>query len=608
MALIIVSLAFLSAPASGQFDYIELSTIQYNHNQFLIKDPVIQTVKETEFRVFCSIENTGLTEISGLHIWVMIYFEDSDDPTRYEYKEVTRILPDSTVNFFWAVTENPGKTPISGLIVPFRIGYSDNTMWSLDDQYSSRPRTFTAPDRPLKYPEIGYVTSVLDSVGLISSGSVNGIKDGQLLLVTRSTEESFTDAARIRVIRNLPTRSGFSVERQFPGEKIRVSNRVRLLFPGMARLHSTSKALLFFSGLSGTAAGFYHMKDGSNNKRDAALLSAGLSAGTAAISELIFGRTGPHLYPGETGRFFPSNWNTTTRTFLTMGALSLGSAVYYINQRNYAENRLDEISSASKIEYYNRKATTARNRRDISLVLAGTAITSGIINQFLGNKWPYSATEGSRYSPGNWHPVTRSFAVMSANALISGLYFNNRRNNAEDKYLSASDEAERLVYESDKRRYGNWRDTALLTGGSALLAGIMNELYFSKNDNEIFQERSPFSLPSIPKPTWYMLGFTATSGYLSFYFDKQIKLNESRLIETDDEAEKQVYRDKINAKKSSRDHALIVAGLSTAGTILSYLIERKSSPPAENNGNSGSISFSPSFNSRSTGIGLTVKF
>jgi len=623
---IFICTAFLTNQAAGQYAYITLSTIPYEGAPFQISKPMIRNSDDSGFRVYCDLTNTCKAGITGI---------ENQGPELLQYKVPTSIAPGAAASFFW---DEPGygrDRPISGTVVPYLVELSDGTYWSLRDYYAVGGES---ESEKFVYPDVGLVTAAVDNFGIFNAGTLHGIQHGQRLGVIRKAGGSFGKIAQIRTIKNFSTRSGYTADYLYQGQNIQPGDRVQLLFPGMRRLHSTSKTLLITAGLSLASAGVFHLqkedasdnaadaateqdrthyladKDRYNSRRDAALLTAGITAGSALLSELVFGRPGGHLYPREWGRFRPSQWNTTTRSFMTMGAVSLGSAFFYKVRKDYAEERLAQVTDPGRIADYERLYNSSRRKRDLSFVLAGTALSSGILNQlFVGNGWAYPGEKHSRFAISTWNPVSRSFLLFGSSALSTGFVIQQIKTNALEDADGAITDAERIEFENDAARYRKWRDSAVIIGGSALAAGVLHELFCRPDPDDIYKGTSRLAFPSLPKATKYMLGFSVVSSSAAAYFQIKHNMYKSRLEDAVDEADIEHWQGKIDNVKSNKSHMLIAAGISTVSTILSYLIERN-----DMNGDpiilrtrpsrSRDYSVKPAYDPLTNTAGLTIKF
>ena len=118
---------------SGNYTYIPLTTYEYAGAPFKINGPVSFLVTGNGFRAYYEIDNTSETEITGLQLWLLVYFQNKKKPVLYERTITTSVLPDSSRNFIW--DEPPGDfgDPISGMIVPYRVDLANSSGWYLSE-------------------------------------------------------------------------------------------------------------------------------------------------------------------------------------------------------------------------------------------------------------------------------------------------------------------------------------------------------------------------------------------------------------------------------------------------------------------------------------------
>ncbi len=116
--------------------YIPLTTFEYENAPFSIPGPFnVLTVSEGALRAYFDLENSGSSEIKELQVWLMVYYQGRPDPALFERTFSTSIWPDTTFSFFWDQPLNDGEVPIDGTIVPFRITFADNSVWSLMENH-----------------------------------------------------------------------------------------------------------------------------------------------------------------------------------------------------------------------------------------------------------------------------------------------------------------------------------------------------------------------------------------------------------------------------------------------------------------------------------------
>lgn len=66
-------------------------------------------------------------------IWSLLYFPDRTEPVLYEYALLQAIPPDSSVNLFWDEPENQYGSPVSGMVAPRSVEFTDGSRWDLYD-------------------------------------------------------------------------------------------------------------------------------------------------------------------------------------------------------------------------------------------------------------------------------------------------------------------------------------------------------------------------------------------------------------------------------------------------------------------------------------------
>jgi len=134
--LLFISILFSYIPAFSQNNYLEIATFDYSNAPFKISDQLIRMNSGEGFRTYYDFENTSNEAITGLHMWLLLYFQNQNKPVLYEYRSTISIPPNSVRNFFWDEPMNGYGTPTGGVIIPFFVNMSDNQTWSLRDQYS----------------------------------------------------------------------------------------------------------------------------------------------------------------------------------------------------------------------------------------------------------------------------------------------------------------------------------------------------------------------------------------------------------------------------------------------------------------------------------------
>ncbi|MFC1563916.1 hypothetical protein ACFL6G_03215, partial [candidate division KSB1 bacterium] len=258
-----------------------------------------------------------------------------------------------------------------------------------------------------------------------------------------------------------------------------------------------------------------------NRRRDAALIAGGLYTGTAFISQVIWGRHNSHLY-GDS-----KCCNVTTKSFITMGLLSFGSALYFDHVKYYKEERLpDAVDDAGRL-YYNQQIIINRYRRDISLLYGVTTLSAGLINHFLlRNEMPLYPS-GDRWSLQRWNPVSRSNLVYTALSAAAVSYFVFRKNNSNDNRKSAETEEEITAVSNELKVFKHKRDAMLIGAGTSFLAGLLSQLWSANHMDDAFTGNSIIPLPGFLSNRKFDTAVTmqpgmSSPGY-SFVFEMKFK-------------------------------------------------------------------------------------
>ena len=119
--------------------YIPLTTFDYDTALFSISGPVnVLTVGANGFRAYFDLENSGISEITELQVWLLIYYLDRSGPALYEKSFSTSILPGSSNSFFLDEPLEGNGKPLDGVIVPFKVTFADNTFWNLTENYLAK--------------------------------------------------------------------------------------------------------------------------------------------------------------------------------------------------------------------------------------------------------------------------------------------------------------------------------------------------------------------------------------------------------------------------------------------------------------------------------------
>ncbi|MFC1555484.1 hypothetical protein ACFL67_00215 [candidate division KSB1 bacterium] len=628
--------------ALSQYSYINLTTFNYEDAPFRISDPLVRAIDSEGYRLYVDLQNVSTSKIIGMQVWFMLYFEGKNDPVIKEYTISSPIEPGELRNFYWDEMETDAGKPVTGVFAPIIVELSDGTYWSLRNYYALESLTETGDEEKLEYPLIGNVTFSTDSIGIINAGKINGLVNGQRAGIVRKSDDGEERVAQIKILKSYATRSGYSVKHMYPGMKIEPRDKVQVVLPGMSRLHATTKSILLMSGVSGAAGGiFRYIRNNAeddlratmnpviaedhrnkfnryNLRYNAALWNTGMLLGGTLLSEVIWGRDGKHLYPVETGSMNVRNWNTTTRTFMTIGAVSLGGALYNQYKRNYAEDRMSTVIGLGRHNYYRDQKQISRYRRDASVILAGTAIGTGLLHQYLwDNEWPFYQNGSDRSSLSNWNPVSKGFMLMGANAVGTSLVFQYLKQKAASNSVNSFNETDRSKYDSDAVKYRNWRDISYIIGGSALISGFIHEFLFRPQPDDIFDTECYLSAPRMSGPASVFAVVTATLGGTALYYHSRVGEAKSKHEDTvfnGDPIGQAHYLGKIDDYESYRTYSIVSAGVSFAATLFSHLmtkdkkmsaLRRITSPEHQS---PSSTSITPEIDILRNTIGVSIRF
>ncbi len=121
--------------ASKSVSYIPLTTFQYENAPFSIYGPVNFLAFDDDLRAYFDLENTGNSEITELHIWLMVYYQNRIDPILFKKSFLTSIFPNSSYTFYWDLLLESSEVPVDGVVVPYKIDFSDGTVWNLNEKY-----------------------------------------------------------------------------------------------------------------------------------------------------------------------------------------------------------------------------------------------------------------------------------------------------------------------------------------------------------------------------------------------------------------------------------------------------------------------------------------
>ncbi|MFC1476921.1 hypothetical protein ACFL6L_00465 [candidate division KSB1 bacterium] len=632
----VLLLIFSTIPAYGQYSYIKLTSFSYEGAPVRVIEPEVRGVNGEGFRIYCDIENISDADLTSIHLWVLIYFEDGSGPVLYDYTDVISLQPGIIQNFIWDEPQSQYGDPVSGLIAPFLCELSDGTYWSLKEYYALENQDISFLTTPLKFPEIGYITTLKDSIGVFKAFKNTDLQQGQRVGVVRQSEDAVEHIGQLGILKTTPTRYGFKTLQEYPGKTVAETDRVQLIFPGLTCLNSTTRSLWWISGLSAVATGFfeyeknrafdnlkktttaasYYRNKIKENKvrRDAAALNAGISLGGAVVSQLIWGRYGSHLYPPDMGDFSLQYCNTNTKSLLTIGALSFGSGLYHVYQKNSALDKARETDDLGRAYFFHDKAETYRFRRDASMILSASAIGAAFMNQsFSGNDWLYTGYSGTRLLPTNWSPISKSFLLMGINSGILGLTFQYTRQHANYISKNAYSRADQWKYSRVGLKQKKRRDIAYIVSGSAVTAALFHELFMRPDPDDIFTSRAYRALPRLPGPSKLFASLGAASLVASGYYQYRASDYHDRLIDNTDPENDENLRSKVNFYESRRSYALFSAGIMAGSTVLTYLAFRNQLD--ENKKGLGStstekqsFSITPEINPLTNSIGLRIQF
>ena len=135
--LVTVLLAVVAAaPVYAQYSYIPLTSFEYGNAPVKISDQLIRSDNGRGFRTYYDLENISDSEINYLHFWLLLYFQNQKKPVLYEYKSSNVIPAKSVRNIFWDEPSSEYGEPVAGVLVPYIVGLSNDTEWSLKEQYA----------------------------------------------------------------------------------------------------------------------------------------------------------------------------------------------------------------------------------------------------------------------------------------------------------------------------------------------------------------------------------------------------------------------------------------------------------------------------------------
>ncbi len=134
-----------SSGGSNFHPYVPLTSFEYNNAPFKIGGPVNIIVVGNGFKAYFDIANSADVEISSLHVWLLVYFQDREKPVLYERTFREPIPPKSSRNFIWNELASQYGNPTAGAVVPYYIELSGNEDWYLSDSYGSNAEDSASP-------------------------------------------------------------------------------------------------------------------------------------------------------------------------------------------------------------------------------------------------------------------------------------------------------------------------------------------------------------------------------------------------------------------------------------------------------------------------------
>ncbi len=125
--------------------YIPLTSFEYNNAPFTIGGPVNFIVVDNGFRANFDISNSSDTEISRVHMWLLVYFQNREKPVLYERTFSEPIPPKNSRNFIWNEPPSQYGNPTAGTVVPYYMELSGKEYWYLSNNYGSEVEDFASP-------------------------------------------------------------------------------------------------------------------------------------------------------------------------------------------------------------------------------------------------------------------------------------------------------------------------------------------------------------------------------------------------------------------------------------------------------------------------------
>ncbi|MCP3684932.1 MAG: hypothetical protein GY861_19905, partial [bacterium] len=368
-----------------------------------ISEPFLENTDEgVVFK--CKLVNPGSDPITAIHIILTLYYSLDSEPKTVNIKTPIDVQKGKTIEFTRTLNDVQ-SLPVSGVTVPAVVETNLSNTWTARSHYIKDQKI--VPVSLLKLPDTGLIRGINGKTGYFESENGNSFFREQPFIVTRGTDGKTETIATISYLKKIDGFEGFEVDYRYPGKVILPGDKVRLIYPGTARLNLTSRGMAFsglFAGFAGTGYQilkvisddkrenatnpsdtlYYTTKIEENRKlRNSALIASGLFIGNSIISELIWGRKGNYHLTDHAG------WNTTTRSFLTFSALSFTTAFYYDYQKWSKRERIKTAIDPYVAANYRREAKNNSDKCDIAMLYGGISAISGIMNHLLvKNKWP----------------------------------------------------------------------------------------------------------------------------------------------------------------------------------------------------------------------------
>ncbi len=439
-------------------------------------------------KISCSITNKSSSQITGLNLASVLYKKGEDIPKIISLRKPVLIDAGKRLRISWSRPELQDYSA-GGLIAPYSIEFERGSPWHVKRSPDIKNRR-----NILDYPDVGAVSRFTSQLGVFVTNRQEILNEGQPLAVVRDSADSIQRIAQIRLLRKAGNRGGFDILHIYPGKEIDRNDRVRLLFPEMSRLNLNSKSWLF-SGITAIIAGgyFHFMGDHNqskyddtfdsagksfygdrvesyNRKRDAAFIMGGLNIGASVVTQLIWGRHNKHLYSGI------NCCNTSTKSLVTFGILSFGSALYFDNVKYSKEKRLPDALDPAGILYYRQQIIINRYRRNVTMLYGSAAFSAALINHFLNRNEMDVYRDRSRWAWLKWNPVSKTNLIYTGAAAAAAAYFITRRNTDNDNRKNAWTDIDRTAAESDLKIHQHRGNAVLIGAGTFLLSGVISQI------------------------------------------------------------------------------------------------------------------------------------